>query len=245
MLWRTLRIVGLCGVLTAVVAPACGGSSSSPPSGGGSAAGGSAGTAAKPSTTAGASGNPPVSCGTASCEGVSFQSFVIPACCADSKTDHCGLDSTVLSMADPTFADACQPRDQPGTLDANCPDSPETPVAGTGLAIAFKGCCRPNRTCGYMLDKILGIVPLGLGCVDSAPAVMLASVARVAVLVWAVPAATVRAAPRTSRLGVPRDNPAAAPQVTRPAALPAAHSPGLPDVFCGGGALTASVLGAP
>jgi len=187
-----VRGAGICGVLLSMVAPACGGSSSTPTSDGGGSGGrggsgnvggsggaraGGSGSAGRAATSggAGAGGNAtmmePVSCGAKACDAVviPIQNFTIPACCADAASNHCGLDSSVLSMFGPTFTDACQPLAQPGTLDASCPDSPKAPVAGTALTIAFPGCCRQNRTCGYQLDSIGGIFPLGLGCVDSAP----------------------------------------------------------------------------
>jgi hypothetical protein len=95
--------------------------------------------------------------------------FTIPACCADAQTNHCGLDSSVLSAFGPTFTEACQPLAQPGELDPLCPASPATPVQGSGLTITFPGCCRPNHSCGYDLDKLAGLFTIGLGCVDSAP----------------------------------------------------------------------------
>lgn len=35
--------------------------------------------------------------------------------------------------------------------------------------LKFPGCCRPTGQCGYLLDSIADIFPLGLGCVDSSP----------------------------------------------------------------------------
>ncbi len=72
-------------------------------------------------------------------------------------------------MFGPTFPVVCQPLAQPGVLDTACPDSPMTPVTGTGVSIHFPGCCRAGGTCGYQLDTIGGIFRLGLGCVDSTP----------------------------------------------------------------------------
>lgn len=172
MSWRTLRIAFVCGVIAAAAVPACGGSSSNPnPSSSGN--GGSSGSAGK-GGRAGAAGSAPtmpVTCGSKTCKDVLIPQvdFTIPACCADAATNHCGIDSSVLATFGPTFPDACQPLDQPGTLDATCPASPETPLAGTPLTIKFPGCCRPDHTCGYRLDSIGGLIPLGLGCVDSAP----------------------------------------------------------------------------
>ncbi len=118
--------------------------------------------------------NPPVTCGTSSCNDdviniPNAPSFDIPACCSDEASSKCGLDSSFLAMFGPTFSVACQPLAQPGTPDASCPDSPSSPVTGTSFVISFQGCCRANHTCGYDLDKIGGLFPLGLGCVDSTP----------------------------------------------------------------------------
>jgi hypothetical protein len=113
-----------------------------------------------------------VVCGKAMCKPVVIpvgQSFAIPGCCANADTNTCGLDSSVLSAFGPTFAEACQPLAQPGVEDTSCPDSVGTPVAGTALTIKFRGCCRPSGQCGYQLDSIGGVIPLGLGCVDSSP----------------------------------------------------------------------------
>jgi len=167
------------GVLAVLAAPACGGDSSdSSPSMAGSAgsgAGSNAGSSGKGSGAAGSAGLPTqpntVPCGSKSCTDVTvpIQSFVIPACCADATTSHCGLDSSVLSAFGPTFSDACQPLAQPGIKDATCPDSAKTPVQGTGFEIQFPGCCREDHTCGYLLDTIGGAVRIGLGCVDATP----------------------------------------------------------------------------
>ena len=176
MFWRTLRVACICGVVAAVAAPACGGDASNPgnsSAGVGGSSGGSGGSAGN-LAMAGGGGKPVVptlTCGSKSCKGVLIpvQDFIIPPCCADAKTNQCGLDSSVLAAFGPTFAEACQPLAQPGSQDKQCPDSPKTPVMGSALTIAFPGCCRANNTCGFQLDSIGGIVPLGLGCVDSAP----------------------------------------------------------------------------
>jgi hypothetical protein len=93
----------------------------------------------------------------------------VQGCCADEATSQCGLDASVLQMFGPTFSETCQPLAQPGAADPACPDSPATPVEGTGLSISFPGCCRPDHVCGYRLDTVGGVLQLGLGCVDSSP----------------------------------------------------------------------------
>jgi len=175
MFWRTVRVACVCAVVAAVAAPACGGNSSNPgtDSGGGGNGGraGSGGSGGK-APLAGAAGNvATLECGTATCKPVVIpvQDFTIPPCCADAATNQCGLDSSVLAAFGPTFPEACQPLDQPGTADESCPKSAKTPVQGTQLEIQFDGCCRPDHTCGYMLDRLGGLFEIGLGCVDSAP----------------------------------------------------------------------------
>lgn len=177
MSWRTLRVVCFGVVLAAVAAQACGGDSTD----GGSGSAGSAGTGGSPgaagkSSSAGAAGKAQATkleCGTKTCTGVlipvSGQSFELAPCCADEKTSQCGIDSTVLGMFGPTFPEACQPVAQPGVPDDACPQSPSQAIQGSPITIKFDGCCRPNGTCGYQLDSIGGLIPLGLGCVDSAP----------------------------------------------------------------------------
>ncbi|MET0794846.1 MAG: hypothetical protein ABW061_25225 [Polyangiaceae bacterium] len=172
MFWRSVRVACVLGLVSLVAASACGGSSSNPDSGSGGAGGrASAGSAGK-TATAGTAGTPPaLKCGTATCNPVVLPigDFAIPPCCADADRSQCGLDSSVLAQFGPTFPDACQPLDQPGEPDTACPESEKTPVTGTTQVIGFHGCCRANGTCGYDLNKLGDLFPLGLGCVDSAP----------------------------------------------------------------------------
>ncbi|MEO7032628.1 MAG: hypothetical protein ABI548_02275 [Polyangiaceae bacterium] len=175
MSWRVLRAAFASGVVAAVAVPACGGNSSNPgsPAGGsgGEAGAGEAGT--RISGSAGSTSTPPpIACGKATCTAVLIPvaaGFAIPPCCADAAANSCGLDSSVLASFGPTFPEACQPLAQPGVEDKACPDSVATPVAGTGLMLSFHGCCRPTGQCGYLLDDLGGVIPLGLGCVDSSP----------------------------------------------------------------------------
>lgn len=176
MFWRTVRLACVLGVASLALASACGGSSSNPgtDAGGGNGGKGSTGGSAGKTAMSGA-GNagaaPSMKCGTATCKAVVLPigDFTIPPCCADEATSQCGLDSSVLSAFGPTFTEACQPLNQPGVLDTECADSAKTPVTGSTLEIQFPGCCRANGTCGYLLDKLGGLFPLGLGCVDSSP----------------------------------------------------------------------------
>jgi len=187
MAWRILRLLTACSVLVAVGAPACGGSSSETrasagnvgvggngaragAANGGSGPIGRAGAASTAGTAGTAPAPTPVACGNTLCDGVvlPFVNVPIPGCCADAKTSRCGLDSSALDMSGMmTFAEACQPLDQPGTTDESCPQSPKVPVPNTGLTVELPGCCRPDHTCGYELDTIGGVVKLGLGCVDA------------------------------------------------------------------------------
>jgi hypothetical protein len=151
----------------AVVAPwaaaSCGGSSSDKPAAG---SGGSAGAPVKPE---------PITCGAETCTPLSLSLLAnpVPACCT--ADGACGLDSTPLEQYGFAFDETCQATHQAGDADANCPASPELMIpsdGGTVTAPGFPGCCRAEtQTCGYLMNKFGGIVPLNppLGCVDSAP----------------------------------------------------------------------------
>jgi hypothetical protein len=176
MFLRAIRVLVAGALVAAVAVPACGNTSDSEPTAsggtGGSGAAGAAGLSGRAGTSAG--GAPTLACGTSTCTSVPIAipnapALTIDACCSDADTNHCGLDSSFLAMFGPTFPVACQPLDQPGTLDPSCPDSPKTPVTGTQQTIYFPGCCRANGSCGYQLDTLGGIFRLGLGCVDSTP----------------------------------------------------------------------------
>jgi hypothetical protein len=108
-----------------------------------------------------------IECGGLRCDSVLLpQGYEpIPACCAENGA--CGLDGTRFEEYGATFAAACQPRNQPGELDAECAAS--EPVTTDFGELSFSGCCTPAGRCGYMVDRALGIILLGLGCVDAAP----------------------------------------------------------------------------
>jgi hypothetical protein len=179
MLLRAMRVLFAGALLVVVVVPACGNTSDSEPttvggSGGlgGQSGGGSAGAGL--GGTGGASAAQMVACGNSSCKAVTLTipgqpALVIPACCSDAGSNTCGLDTTFLSMFGPTFPVACQPLAQAGTPDTTCPARiaaiPNMPADTFPIA----GCCRAGGTCGYDLNKLVGIFPIGLGCVDSAP----------------------------------------------------------------------------
>lgn len=152
--------------VTPWLAASCGGSSSDKPAPSAAGSGGSAGAPMK---------SEPITCGSETCKPLSlpFQSNDVPPCCtADSA---CGLDSTPLTQYGFVFAEACQATHQPGDADTNCPPSPELMIpsdGGTIMAPGFPGCCRAEtHTCGYLMNKFGGVLPLDppLGCVDSAP----------------------------------------------------------------------------
>jgi hypothetical protein len=91
----------------------------------------------------------------------------IPACCAGPNEDECGLDGSRFEEFGAVFEDPCQPLDQPGEEDTECPSSPPVPT-DFGM-LDFPGCCKPEGTCGYLVNDAFGLVTLGLGCVDAAP----------------------------------------------------------------------------
>lgn len=174
MFLRVVRGLIVGALVAAVAVPACSSSSDSPAASGGSGgASGAAGAATGRGGGAGSVSAETKTCGAKTCTGVLIpqaSNFAIPPCCpTDTSVNQCGLDSAFLSMFGPTFSEECQPLAQPGTPDPSCPDSPKSAVQGTALTISFPGCCRANRTCGYQLDTIGGLIRLGLGCVDSTP----------------------------------------------------------------------------
>lgn len=89
----------------------------------------------------------------------------IPACCA--ANGECGLDGSQFEQYGANFEEKCQPLDQPGEVDKECPTS--TPVDTDFGPLSFPGCCTPAGKCGYFLDNALGLIDLGLGCVDAQP----------------------------------------------------------------------------
>jgi len=161
-------------MVLAIAAPACGGNSSSSDdssaAGLGGAGGSSPGSAGRSSGSAGKTGAAaPVPCGNELCAGVSLPQaqLEVPGCCADAKTNTCGIDTSALPTMGGQALPACQPVAPAGKPDATCPASPAIPVMG--IPITAPGCCQPNGMCGYDLDKVGGFISLGLGCVDSTP----------------------------------------------------------------------------
>lgn len=125
-----------------------------------------------PPTTTDAGELQPISCGSTSCEGVEvpIKGYApLEPCCADDNA--CGLDSTFLASFGISFSETCQAKNQPGVLGHGCPESAKPMIPGLSLDVApFAGCCRlDTHTCGYQLDKLLSLITVDLGCVDSAP----------------------------------------------------------------------------
>jgi hypothetical protein len=97
--------------------------------------------------------------------------FIDPCCTAGANT--CGVDSGFLTLLGVDLKGACLPKDQPGELDSGCPSSSRASVPFNEQMVGvegFKGCCRPNNTCGFLVDAVttdLGVFTSpGLGCVD-------------------------------------------------------------------------------
>jgi hypothetical protein len=117
-------------------------------------------------------GPQPIECGGETCEPVEIPIKgyePLEPCCPDNG--GCGLDSTFLASFGISFSETCQAKNQPGVVGAGCPDSAMPMIPGVAFEIpAFKGCCRlDTHTCGYELNKLLEIITVDLGCVDSTP----------------------------------------------------------------------------
>lgn len=144
---------------------------------GGGEAGGDAGGAPGAPTIPGTSDeSETIECGGDDCAstGTLLPTLYINPCCT-AGANTCGVDSGFLTLLGTNLNGACLPKDQPGELDSACPDSEETSVPFNGQMVGvegFKGCCRPNNTCGFLVDAIatdLGVFTSPeLGCVDSA-----------------------------------------------------------------------------
>lgn len=181
------------GCLALLVPVACGDDDDSGPgpSGGSSGSAGEA-AAGEPSQGDGGMGGAPASavipgtgmtsetieCGGDDCSSIKTQlpTLWIDPCCTTTPADTCGVSSGFLTLLGVDLKGLCLPKNQPGTVDAACPDSPASSVPFGGQMVSvvpFKGCCRPNNTCGFVVDDIetdLGgaFTSPELGCVDSA-----------------------------------------------------------------------------
>lgn len=181
------------GCLMCVSLPiACGDDETTPtPNKGGSNAGGEAGGGGLTEGGAGGAAPAPMTlppgisdkskteaCGADMCKSASVGPVFVDPCCA---TDSCGLNTAFLALAGVTFKDLCQPKGQPGTLDAECTTSAASAVpfpSGDKTIMVpidgFAGCCRANGKCGVVVDAVISpilgpLADLGLGCVDAAP----------------------------------------------------------------------------
>ncbi len=118
-----------------------------------------------------------IQCGGDDCTSTKTQlpNLWIDPCCT-ATADTCGVSSGFLSLLKVDLKGACLPKNQPGELDAACPDSPANSVPFMSSMVGvkpFKGCCRAaTNTCGFVVNAIVTDV-LGtftspeLGCVDS------------------------------------------------------------------------------
>jgi len=107
--------------------------------------------------------------------GVGTMSYYLDPCCTEAD-DACGLNTAFLATVGAMFEDTCQPKNQPGDEDANCPAPPQAmiPIMDQMATLnEFPGCCRPSGVCGVLVNAVgIGPLPLGnleLGCVDAAP----------------------------------------------------------------------------
>lgn len=150
--------------------PACGDDDEGEPS----ASAGTGGSAAGASATGGTGGAPvpgPVACGELLCQPLVVAALQpVAPCCADEAKSLCGLDTSLLEGFGAMSVRDCEPLDQPGEPDSSCPRSAPFDT-GSGLEIPpFEGCCaEATGTCGYLVDRVLGVIPIGLGCIDSSP----------------------------------------------------------------------------
>ena len=150
----------------------------------GSGGGGRGNTAGSPSDAGAGMELPPglsdepstEECGAETCESAQAAGvYYVDPCCG--AGDACGLNTGFLSLVGAQFTETCQLHDQPGTDEGFC-------AAATGLKVPFQGrevdidpfpgCCRPDGTCGVVVNDVTvgGVLPLaklGLGCVEAAP----------------------------------------------------------------------------
>lgn len=154
-----------------------------------------AGSGGEPSAEGGAGGAAPVMlppglspmpstemCGGDSCSSakIDLASIYVDPCC--DATDGCGLNTGFLGLVGATFKETCQSRNQAGDPSDTCAaaEGLKVPFSMNGQTLMvpldpFPGCCRPDGTCGVVIDKVtssngkLPIADFGLGCVDAAP----------------------------------------------------------------------------
>jgi hypothetical protein len=108
-----------------------------------------------------------IECGGMICDPVILGTMYppIPPCCA--SNGGCGLNGAQFEMYGAVFEEQCQPLNQPGEVDSECPSS--TPVATDFGPLDFPGCCTPAGRCGYYVQNAFTVIEIGLGCVDAQP----------------------------------------------------------------------------
>lgn len=119
-------------------------------------------------------------CGVDACESAQVGPVYVDPCCDASGA--CGLTTSFLALVGAKFEDVCQAHDQPGAPSDSCGSASGLKVpfqmGGATIMVSldpFAGCCRPDGTCGVVVNQVTtagGLLPLadlGLGCVDAAP----------------------------------------------------------------------------
>ena len=74
-------------------------------------------------------------------------------CCVGEMGDVCGVTERMMLLPD----GKCLEQAQVGKDDPDCPD--EVTVID-GVDVPFKGCCKPDNTCG------VDLTPIGVGCLE-------------------------------------------------------------------------------
>ncbi|MEZ4223198.1 MAG: hypothetical protein R3B13_19800 [Polyangiaceae bacterium] len=137
-----------------------GGSGATPGSGGTSGAGMDGGSADGGGADAGL-------CGGATCGGYTLDNVLpVAGCCTEAT---CGIlvNQQISALLGGT-PQQCAPINAPGANDSNCPDLDFTSPIDQSK-VTFYGCCRPDSTCGTLIDLAQWGGP-NLGCADAWPA---------------------------------------------------------------------------
>jgi hypothetical protein len=102
-------------------------------------------------------------CEVSQCESADVGGFIsLPGCCPDNG-GGCGLDVSAAEQY--AGVTGCIELDQEGHIDPQCPTETrpaQPPIPET----EFPGCCRPDNSCGYMVDMSQFGVP-SFGCADA------------------------------------------------------------------------------
>ena len=119
-------------------------------------------------------------CGGEACDSAKVGGAVNVDPCCDSA-GACGLNTGFLSLVGAKFPEVCQAHNQPGEPSTTCGAASglvvpfPTPTGATLMVTLdpFPGCCRPDGTCGVVIDQVTAsgakLADFGLGCVDAAP----------------------------------------------------------------------------